>query len=332
MALKRDVRYPGRWTAASSAHPQGAFKNRSAPGSLDGSYIEQDWANDWDGFMSSLLSSAGIVANGAVDAVGASQYFDALTVLLNRSAGTTGSSRNLKMSVPAASASASITADEIIVSTSLGAGTYRLSGFNKTINLATTGAGGMDTGTAPVSGFVAIYAIYNPTTGVSALLAKDATSAVQPTIYGGANMPAGYTASALVSVWTTDASGLLKTGYQIDRFVWTAGFGVLSTTTANGTLTALNISAAVPMNAVSAKVRTSIAAANSGTTMITSVAGSTSRVGISTSAGTSPSSAAGLTTEAGIIPIITPQTIFYTDAVGAGLISGYSITIAGYGF
>lgn len=81
MALKRDVRYPGRWTAASSGHPQGAFKNRTAPGSLDGSYIEQDWANDWDGFFSSLLNGAGISANGSVDAVGASQYFSAFQSL-----------------------------------------------------------------------------------------------------------------------------------------------------------------------------------------------------------------------------------------------------------
>lgn len=82
MALQRDARYPGRWTAASSGHPQGAFKNRTAPGSLDGSYIEQDWANDWDGYFSSLLGAAGLTANGTVDAVGASQYFTALTTFL----------------------------------------------------------------------------------------------------------------------------------------------------------------------------------------------------------------------------------------------------------
>jgi hypothetical protein len=78
---------------------------------------------------------------------------------------------------------------------------------NKTVNLATTGAGGMDSGAAPNNGFVAIYAIYNPTTGASALLARNATAAAQPTVYGGANMPAGYTASALISVWPTNASG-----------------------------------------------------------------------------------------------------------------------------
>lgn len=82
MALQRDTRYPGRWTTGNSAHPQGAFKNRSAPGALDGSYIEQDWANDWDGFFASLLSAASITANGSVDAVGSSQYFTAMLNLM----------------------------------------------------------------------------------------------------------------------------------------------------------------------------------------------------------------------------------------------------------
>lgn len=78
MALRRDTRYPGRWTTGDSAHPQGAFKNRSAPGALDGSYIEQDWANDWDGFFAALLGAASITPNGTVDTATSSQYFTAM--------------------------------------------------------------------------------------------------------------------------------------------------------------------------------------------------------------------------------------------------------------
>lgn len=84
MALKRDTRYPGRFTAGDSAHPQGAFKNRSAPGAQDGSYIEKDWANDWDGFFASVLTAAGVTANGNVDSALSSQYYDALMSLLLR--------------------------------------------------------------------------------------------------------------------------------------------------------------------------------------------------------------------------------------------------------
>ena len=58
MALKRNERYPGRFGNPNAAHPQGAFKNRTSPTSQDGSYLESDWANDWDGFFARLLTVA----------------------------------------------------------------------------------------------------------------------------------------------------------------------------------------------------------------------------------------------------------------------------------
>ena len=176
----------------------------------------------------------------------------ATTVSANFSGSVVGSMRNGRMSVTAASATATFTADEIVVETALGGAPGRLANFSATINLAATGAGGMDTGVAPVSGFVAIYAIYNPSTLTSALLAKNATAALQTEIYSGANMPAGFTASALVSVWPTNGSSQLKVGYQTDRLLQT-----LQTTVANafasvgaaGSLVSLGIASAVPINA-----------------------------------------------------------------------------------
>ena len=166
-------------------------------------------------------------------------------------AGVVGSARNLTMSVTAASASATLTADEIIVETALGGVRYCLPNFSKTVNLATTGAGGMDTGSAPTSGYVALYAIYNPTTGASALLAKNATSAVQPNVYGGANMPAGYTASALVSVAPTNGSGQIISMLQRDRRVSFVEVSALTSATNNTTPVALSIAGIVPPNAKS---------------------------------------------------------------------------------
>lgn len=81
MALKLNERYPGRFDNPTEGYPQGSFKNRTTPTSKDGSYLEKDWANDCLGFLSSLLSAAGVSPNGSVDEVGASQYFDALQVL-----------------------------------------------------------------------------------------------------------------------------------------------------------------------------------------------------------------------------------------------------------
>jgi len=80
MALQRDTYYPGRYSTGDAAHPQGAFKNRTTPTSQDGSYLEQDWLNDWDGFFASLLDEAGITPDDSIDEVGASQYYDAMKV------------------------------------------------------------------------------------------------------------------------------------------------------------------------------------------------------------------------------------------------------------
>jgi len=249
MALQRDARYPGRWTAASSGHPQGAFKNRTAPGSLDGSYIEQDWANDWDGYFSSLLSAAIITPNGSVDAVGASQYFTALRALINQSSPVIGSVRNLRCSVPATSANANFTANEIIVGTNLGAQKFVLSAFNKTINLATTGVGGMDTGTATANGFVGIYAIYNPTTQVSALLATMEGGSALASVYIGANMPAGFTASALISVAPISGTiGQFASFFQLGRSVDYLGASVL-TASASIVTAAARGSLSIPISA-----------------------------------------------------------------------------------
>ncbi|WJV25929.1 MULTISPECIES: hypothetical protein [Pseudomonas] len=241
MSLKLNERYPGRFNNPSANYPQGSFKNRTTPTAKDGSYLEQDWANDKEGFFQSLLSAAGIVANGTVDTVGNSQFYDSMQQIVKNmikdSAPITGSVRNARMSISTASGSASLVADEVVVKSALGGHAYLLPSFNKSINLATTGVGGMDTGTAPVSGFVGIYAIFNPTTGVSGLLAVNATTTRLPQIYGGANMPSGHTASALLTVVPTNSSGLISQCVVRDRRVYiapTVGYAttsIVSTTT-----------------------------------------------------------------------------------------------------
>ncbi|MGH9928348.1 MAG: hypothetical protein ACREA9_03860, partial [Pyrinomonadaceae bacterium] len=82
MALDLPARYPGRFDPASVDYPQGSFKNRTAPGALDGSYLEKDWANDKEGFFQSLMDEASLSPNGLVDKVGASQYLDALQAII----------------------------------------------------------------------------------------------------------------------------------------------------------------------------------------------------------------------------------------------------------
>ncbi len=162
--------------------------------------------------------------------------------------GVVGSVRNLTMSIASDSATATMTADEIVVATALGGAPIRLSNFNHSINLATTGAGGMDAGAAPVSGYVSIYAIYNPTTLASALLACSPGTS-NGSIYSGANMPSGYTASSLVSSWGMNGASLLIHGQQRDRLITLPTNQILSTTTTQASATLLSLSNAVPTNA-----------------------------------------------------------------------------------
>lgn len=242
--------------------------------------------------------------------------------------GVIGTSRNARMSVTVASATATFTADELIVQTALGGRQYKLTSFSKTINLATTGAGGMDTGAVPASGFVALYAIYNPTTQVSALLAINATSVLAPEAYGGANMPAGYTASALVAVWGT-VSSLLKIGFLSGRHVSLVPTSAFSATVGIVQVTPLNLSATVPLNAICVDVSMVIGQTTSGSGVGMSIFSSSTGIAqIGATAATSNStSSSGVT---GVLPLIEPQRLYCS--MSNTTIGSYSVSYRGYEF
>ncbi|WP_235941874.1 hypothetical protein [Yersinia vastinensis] len=178
--------------------------------------------------------------------------------------GVIGTARYVTMNVTLASATAALVAAEIIVQTAGGL-QYKIPNFNKSINLATVGAGGMNAGTAPANGFVALYAIYNPSSTASALLAVNTTGSVAPEVCG-VTMPAGYTASALISVWRT-ASSLLVEGQQIDRTVIIAASAV-SSGSGNVTSQSFSLDAAAPKNTKSALIEAIINATGSGNSLI----------------------------------------------------------------
>ncbi|HHH0149050.1 TPA: hypothetical protein ACPZOA_001257 [Yersinia enterocolitica] len=215
-------------------------------------------------------TTAGTVAAGNDSRITGAAQFTQLT-------GVIGTSRNAKMSVTAASSTATFTADELIVQTALGGLQYKLSSFSKTINLTTTGVGGMDTGTVPANGFVALYAIYNPTTQISALLAVNASSVVAPEVYGGSNMPAGYTASALVSVLPTSSSQLAPV-IQQGRRVSIVGASILSGSGAPSSLAALAITV-IPLNTTLIRMSATVGIIANDTTGVLEVAASAALVG-----------------------------------------------------
>ncbi|MBN3744602.1 phage tail protein [Burkholderia sp. Se-20373] len=233
------------------------------------------------------------------------------------------------MSVSAASATATFTADEIVVETALGGGFFRLAAFNKAINLATTGAGGMDTGSAPTNGYVALYAIYNPTTGDSALLARNATSAVQPNVYGGANMPAGYTASALVSVWGVNGSGQFNTGYQIDRQIYSFVTNALNTTTLAGSFTSFTFTN-VPLNAKTVSGNATATNSASNNTPQAALAASATGLAEQDFSATAVIAGGGIQVPFSGIPLITPQTLYYKLATVSSGTPNFAVNVTGY--
>lgn len=244
--------------------------------------------------------------------------------IANAQMGVVGQMRGGKMSVAAASATATFTADEVIVETALGGPTTKLASYSQVVNLATTGAGAMDTGAAPVSGYVALYAIY----GISgtSILAMNATSAVAPSVYAGGHMPAGYTQSALIGVWPTNSSGQFMAGNQRDRTLNFANVQVLNSTSATS-LISLSIAAAVPKNAVSCGGYLNASTA-SPTNLNLSVASDANSTGLQITAISQATASA--CAFLGLI-MATAQTIYYSGTITSGT-PQFNIFVSSYSF
>ncbi|VVD75274.1 hypothetical protein PHO31112_00806 [Pandoraea horticolens] len=250
-------------------------------------------------------------------------------VQLGQVSGVIGSSRNLAMNVATASSTATVTANELIVETSLGGLRYCLAAFSKSINLATTGAGGMDVGSAPASGFVGIYAIYNPTSGTSALLATNATSSAVSEVYGGANMPTGYTASALVAVVPTNASGQISPLLLQGRRVAIINVSVLSTSSQPASFTAFSIASAVPLNAINASVLLQVSNTTNAASESYDVSPTSSGINRVSVSGQSVGTSGNTISTSVELSIATPQTLYYKGGGGTPLLA---VSIGAYSF
>lgn len=80
---------------------------------------------------------------------------------------------------------------------------------NVTFNTGITGAGGMtaSSGVAPTSGWIAVYHIYSPNSDTNSLIAATLPySIAAPEILAAADLPPGYTYSALAAILPTDGS------------------------------------------------------------------------------------------------------------------------------
>jgi hypothetical protein len=238
-----------------------------------------------------------------------------------------GSSRNLVIT-QASNTSLTITADQIAVAVSLSGNPFLGTSINQTLNAATTGANGLDTGALGASSFYSIYEIYNPTSNTFACL-MCLESASSGTIYSGAHMPSGYTASALIGYWITNSSSHLFIANIIDRkFFYQTPVNVATGVTIPGSLTSQSVSGPVPAPAktVDLIVGTTTSA---GSTLI-AVAGDSVGSGlvIVDLVGESYNALFGFVA-AGIapgIPLLTPQAVFWEQSQSTTLIGRMSVT------
>lgn len=78
MAIKPKDTYPGRTDTTDIGYPDGKARDLIGGDPLTGTPCQADWVNDDWGFKQALLASESIVASGAPDQVGASQYLEAM--------------------------------------------------------------------------------------------------------------------------------------------------------------------------------------------------------------------------------------------------------------
>ena len=81
MAIKPNELFIGKITDPDAAYPLGSARNVTTPGDGTGTPLVADLLNDIFGFQQSLLSAAGLTANGNPDSVNNSQYKDAILAL-----------------------------------------------------------------------------------------------------------------------------------------------------------------------------------------------------------------------------------------------------------
>ncbi|RON64308.1 phage tail protein [Pseudomonas fluorescens] len=236
-----------------------------------------------------------------------------------------GDIRNARVSIPVAAPTATFTASEIVLGDVNGKRVV-ISNFNQSINLSASvkGLGAMDVGAAPFNGFVAMYALYNPASKSTGIIAVNATAAIAPKLLAGI-APDGYTFSALLSILPTNASAQFAVAEQVDRQVF-YGTQVLSTTVSALTLTGLSISAAVPLNAKSVSGNFQGTVSANGYSM--ALAGSSAAIGLQTFIVNFSGAGGGSFLD---VPLLSPQTLFYRLS-SAGTFSAFAITTNSYRF
>jgi len=217
-----------------------------------------------------------------------------------------------------------LSVDEVIAKTSLGGTAYLGVSLTSTLNFASTGANGLDTGAIAASTFYGLYWIYNPGSNTWASLAS--LSFTAPTL------PSGYTAFALIAVVPTNSSSQVTAGYIARQRSCSFQPITISTSLANhASLTSQSIAAAIPSiaQACSGLLLSTFTSFGAITLEVAADSGGTAAQiwsgNGSSAAGGTPSNAVCLTFLA--LMIITAQTIYYIASTSG---TTYKLYITGF--
>lgn len=256
-------------------------------------------------------------------------------VRAEQAAGIVGDARNLAATLAVAGSSVSYSWDELIAETLRAGNRFCLPPTAAaTLNVGTTGAGGMDTGAAPASAWVAIYAIYNPTSGLTSLLGHAITgAAVAMETYAYGSMPSGYIYSALIGVWPTNASSQLIAAAQIGRKLYLNGATLYNAAPTNTTTpTALSVASLVPANAkrIAGSVNMTYTTPPTAGIYTQISASATAFYGVCTIGGGGVGQIAGTYD----VPIVTAQTIYRNTFSSAAFPAAFTLAVyvASYDF
>ena len=239
-----------------------------------------------------------------------------ISLAIGASAPIAGASFRAKLYANAASTTGTFTADQLSVGSHSGQSSIMLSSVTANIDITTVGAGGMNVGSAPISGFLAMYVIHNPTTATSALMAVDATSIVAGNTFSFTGLPSGFTHSALIAVVPTNSSRQFKRCLVFGRHVYIDETSALS----NGTSSVkslISISSIVPRNAITVDGNFGKGSTGSNASLYADANGLARKwCGVV--------SVAGLNMPFSGLPLINAQSIYYdTDGSASVWITGY---------
>src|SRR5258708_8879267 len=168
------------------------------------------------------------------------------TAVAGSGTGIAGSVKILVGTAAGGTKTASWTIKELVAETALGGTPYKGTNLALNFNGANTGAGGMDVaGTFPNLNDLHIYAIYNPGGNTWSTLG---TTACNGPVYTGGHMPAGYTASAMISSGEAHVTPNIVPFGQVDNRIFLRSTNVLDNVIAArpSAWNALSISGAVP--------------------------------------------------------------------------------------